>query len=83
MAQERRLIKLKPAVHQQLLDIANKRDVAIGDVVEYLLGKWEELSVFDDIPCSVCAKPIPNFTRGQVLKVFEHWYHAKCKEGAN
>jgi hypothetical protein len=80
MVQERRLIKLKPAVHQQLLDIANKRDVTIGDVVEYLLRKWGELSAFDDIPCSVCTKPIPNFTRDQVLKVFKSWHHGDCVE---
>jgi len=37
MEKEKRLIKVKPEVHRQLFDIANKRDVAIGDVIENLL----------------------------------------------
>ena len=37
MEKEKRLIKVKPEVHQELFDIANKRDVAIGDVIENLL----------------------------------------------
>ena len=37
MEKEKRLIKVKPEVHRQLLDIANKRDVAVGDVIENLL----------------------------------------------
>ncbi len=37
MEKQPKLIKVKPEVHQQLLDVAIKRDVAIGDVIENLL----------------------------------------------
>lgn len=42
MKQERKLVKLKPNIHQELQDIANKRGVAIGDMVEFLLSKWKK-----------------------------------------
>jgi len=44
MQKEKRLIKVRPEVHQQLLDMANKRDVAIGDIIENLLRLERGLS---------------------------------------
>jgi len=79
MEKEKRLIKLKPKVHQELLAIATRRDVAIGDVIEYLLEKWEQLQVFDSPPCSICGKPMGNFTRVQALKLLEGYRHGTCK----
>ena len=79
MAREARLIKLKPKVHQQLLDMAMIRDVAVGDIVEFLLTKWDDLQVFDSPPCSICGKPMGNFTRTQTLKLLKTWRHGSCK----
>ena len=79
MAKEARLIKLKPKVHRQLLDIAMTRDVAVGDIVEFLLTKWNDLRVFDSPPCSVCGKPMGSFTRVQALKLLGEYRHTGCK----
>ena len=79
MEKEKRLIKLKPSVHQELLDIAEKRGVAIGDVIEYVLGKWKDLRVFDDIPCDICGKPMKFWTRQEVLKATGDWRHVACE----
>ena len=79
MSKEARLIKLKPKVHQQLLDMAMTRDVAIGDIVELLLSKWNDLRVFDSPPCSICGKPMGNFTRIQALKLLKDYSHNNCK----
>lgn len=79
MAREAKLIKLKPKVHQQLLDMAITRDVAVGDIVEFLLTKWSDLLVFDSPPCSICGKPMGNFTRTQALKLLKNYSHGNCK----
>ena len=79
MEKEKRLIKLKPRVHQELLDIAQKRGVAIGDVIEYVLEKWKDLKVFDDIPCNICGKPIGSWKRDAVLETFKDWSHFVCQ----
>ncbi len=79
MEKDKRLIKLKPTVHQQLLDMAMKKDVAIGDVIEFLLEKWNDLQVFDSPPCSVCGRPMGHFTRVQALKLLESYSHGTCK----
>jgi len=79
MEKEKRLIKLKPTVHQQLFDIAMKKDVAIGDVIEFLLEKWGDLQVFDSPPCSICGRPMGHFTRAQALKLLENYSHVTCK----
>jgi hypothetical protein len=79
MGKERKLVKLKPGVHQELLHMATKRDVTIGDVVEYLLVKWGELQVFDDVPCKYCSKPLGDWTREEVLRATKDWFHLKCK----
>lgn len=79
MAREARLIKLKPKVHQQLLGMAIARDVAVGDIVEFLLSKWNDLRVFDSPPCSVCSKPMGNFSRVQALKLLKDYKHSTCK----
>ena len=81
MEKEKRLIKLKPKVHQELLSMATRRDVAIGDVIEYLLERWERLQVFDDIPCKYCGKPLTNWGKNEVLKAFRNWYHLGCEPG--
>lgn len=78
MEKEKRLIKLKPEVHQKLLDMATRRDVAIGDVIEYVLDKWEDLKVFDDIPCKYCSKPM-HWRRDQVLEMTKDWCHVLCE----
>ena len=78
MEKDKRLIKLKPTVHQKLLDIAEKRGVAIGDVIEYVLQKWEDLRVFDDIPCKYCTRPM-HWKRNQVLEMTKDWSHALCE----
>ena len=79
MEKEKRLIKLKPKVHQELLGMATRRDVAIGDVIEYLLESWERLRVFDDIPCKYCGKPLTNWRNNEVRKAFRNWYHVGCE----
>ncbi len=79
MAKEARLIKLKPKVHQQLLDMAMIRDVAVGDIVEFLLSKWDDLRVFDSPPCSICGKAMGNFSRIQALKLLKSYSHSTCK----
>jgi len=79
MNKERKLVKLKPSVHQELLDIANKREVAIGDVVEYLLSKWTKLQIFDDIPCKYCGQAMVNWNKEQIAQVFNSWYHIRCE----
>ena len=78
MEKEKRLIKLKPGVHQELLDIAEKRGVAIGDVIEYVLTKWKDLRVFDDISCKYCRKPM-RWRRDQVLEMTKNWCHVLCE----
>jgi len=42
MIKETKLIKVKPEVHKKLLDLANRRDVAVGDIIEYLLDNFEK-----------------------------------------
>jgi len=79
MGKETKLVKLKPSVHQELLDIANKREVAIGDVVEHLLSKWSQLKIFDDIPCKYCGQTLRNWNKEQIARVFENWYHVRCE----
>ena len=79
MAKEAKLIKLRPKVHRQLLDMAMTRDVAIGDVVEFLLTKWGDLQVFDSPPCSICGKPMGNFSRVQALELLKDYWHKTCK----
>ena len=79
MAREAKLIKLKPKVHQQLLDMAMAKDVTIGDIVEFLLSKWEDLQVFDSPPCAICGKPMGHFTRVQALKLLKGYSHSNCK----
>lgn len=79
MNRETKLIKLKPSVHKELLDIASRREVAIGDVVEYLLDKWNQLRIFDNIPCVYCGKPLGNWKKNEIEKAFKGWYHIGCK----
>jgi len=76
---ETKLVKLKPSVHQELLDIAHRREVAIGDIVEYLLGKWKQLQVFDSIPCKYCGKPLGSWKKNEVEKAFKGWCHVACE----
>ncbi len=79
MNRERKLVKLKPNIHQELLDIASKREVAIGDVVEFLLSKWKKLQIFDDIPCKYCGKELVSWNKEQIAQVFENWFHVGCE----
>jgi hypothetical protein len=79
MAKETKLVKLKPSVHQELLDIASRREVAIGDVVEFLLSKWGKLQIFNDIPCKYCGKEMINWNKEQIALVFKSWYHVRCE----
>jgi len=76
---ETKLVKLKPSVHQELLDIAHRREVAIGDVVEYLLHKWKDLQVFDNIPCKYCGKPLESWKKDEIARTFKDWYHVACE----
>ena len=79
MTKEVKLVKLKPSVHQGLMDEAHRQGVAIGDVVEWLFGKWKRLQAFDDIPCKYCGESLVNWRREDIEMAFKDWHHASCK----